>query len=65
MWVRNRIGHNGIVCTSTKKNVENKPSKIGQFTFDGQKINITLALIMSRDDLGKIPSEYEFEPVRP
>ncbi|MEZ5943970.1 MAG: hypothetical protein R3C18_21445 [Planctomycetaceae bacterium] len=56
---------NGIVYASPQKNVENKRSRIGQFSFDGEKLDIKLALTASRADLGKIPWEYEFELVRP
>lgn len=56
---------NGIIYASPKRNVENKRSRIGRFSFDGQTLDIKLALTASRKDLGNIPWEYEFELVRP
>jgi len=55
---------NGIIYASPKENVDNRRSRIGQFTFNGQTLDIKLALTASRDDLGTIPWEYEFELVR-
>lgn len=64
VWVF-EFHQNGVVYAIPERNVDSQRARIGQFTFDGKVLDIKLALTALREEVGKIPWEFEFELARP